>query len=190
MKSKSYLITSIVLALISLVSATILTLEKIELWKNPNYIPSCSWNPLFSCQGPMNSWQSSLFVVPNPIIGMVGFSLVILISFTALFVKLPKWYWTLHLIGVTLAFSLIAWLITQSFYDIKALCIYCMIVWTCMIPLFWLTLSSYIKQYYPESKLAFINRVKVPLIVATYLAVILMMYIQFQSFFNFLLGLS
>ena len=188
MKSKSFLITSIILAFISLLSATQLTLEKIELWKNPDYIPSCSWNPLFSCQGPMNSWQSSVFVVPNPIIGMVGFSLLILIAFTAFFVKLPKWYWTAYLVGITMAMGLIGWLITQSLYDIQALCIYCMIVWTCMIPLFWLTLSNYIKEFYPESWARFIPRFKIQLIIATYGAVVLMIYTQFQDFFNFLVG--
>lgn len=189
MNKKSFLITSIILAVISLVSATKLLLEEIELWKNPNYIPSCSWNPMFSCQGPMSSWQAHVFGVPNPVIGIVGFSLVILITFTALFVKLPKWYWTAYLIGISAAMVFIAWLITQTLYDIHALCIYCMIVWACIIPLFWLTLSKYITEFYPNSWAKFIPRFKVPLIIASYGTIVLMIYAQFYSFINFMIGI-
>lgn len=188
MKNKTLLIPTIVLALISLISATQLTLEEIQLWKNPDYVPSCSWNPIFSCQGPMSSWQASAFGVPNPIIGMVGFALVILIAFTASFVKLPKWYWTAYLVGISLATILIGWLITQTLYVIGALCVYCMIVWVCMFPLFWLTLSFYIEKFYPTSWARFIPRFKIPLIIATYGTVLLMVYTRFQDFFNFLLG--
>jgi len=188
MKSKSFVIPTIVLALISLASAIQLTLEKIELWKNPNYIPTCSWNPLFSCQGPMNSWQSSVFVLPNPIIGIAGFAILALIAFTALFVKFPKWYWTLWLTGVTAAFGFIIWLITQSLYDIQALCIYCMIVWTCVIPIFWITVSEYIKTYYPNvTWLSYVARAKWALIIASYFTVALMIYLQFSDFFNLLI---
>lgn len=188
MKSKPYLITSMILGLISLISAIVLTLEEIKLWQNPNYIPSCSWNPLFSCQGPMSSWQAHVFVLPNPIIGIAGFTLLIFMGLIGLFVKMPKWFWTLHLIGISAATVFLGWLVTQTLYDIQALCIYCMIVWACMFPLFWLTISRYIMDYYPDSKLAAINRIKIPLIIATYGAVMLMIYAQFQDFFNFLIG--
>lgn len=187
MKTKPFLITTIVLALISLISSIQLTLEKIELWKNPNYITSCSWNPVFSCKGPMNSWQSTVFVLPNPIIGIAGFSLVILIAFTALFVKLPKWYWMLYLTGITLATTLVGWLITQTLYDINALCIYCMIVWACVIPLFWLTLSYVIKEFFPKSWARFLPPLKYVLILFSYGVVIVMIYAQFRPFFDNLL---
>ena len=189
MKSKPYLITSIVFGVISLISAIILTLEEIALWKNPNYVPSCSWNPLFSCQGPMQSWQAHVFVMPNPIIGIVGFSFLIFMGIMGLLMKMPKWFWTLHAIGITLATIFIGWLISQTIYDIKALCIYCMIVWSCMIPLFWMTVSRYFLDYYPNSKLVAIERIKIPLIVASYCAVAVMIYAQFHDFFDFLLGI-
>lgn len=184
-QSKAYLVTMIVLAFISLVSAVQLTLEKIELWKNPDYVPTCSWNPLFSCQGPMNSWQSSVFVLPNPIIGIAGFSLVILIAFTAFFVKLPKWYWATYLGGIVAAFGFVIWLITQSLYDIQALCIYCMIVWSCLIPMFWLTLAEFFKTFYPNKSFSKrFNQLKWAIIIASYLTVILMIYTQFSSSLN------
>lgn len=187
-KNKPYLISMIVLAFISLVSATQLTLEKIELWKNPDYVPTCSWNPLFSCQGPMQSWQAGVFGIPNPIIGMVGFAFVVLIAFTAFFVQLPKWYWALYSLGVTFAYGFIVWLITQALYDIEALCVYCMIVWVCVIPMFWLTWAEFFKAHYPNNKASFyFNRLKWPIIILNYVIVIVMIYVQFTGPLNFLI---
>ena len=157
MKSKTFIFSSIILAIISLVSATILTLEKIQLWKDPSYVPSCSWNPLFSCQGPMNSWQSSLFVVPNPIIGMMGFAMVITILIISLSVTFPKKIWGLYLIGIALAFIFIIWLMFQTLYVIGALCIYCMVVWAALIPLFWLTAAALFVHYITQIQFNFIH---------------------------------
>jgi len=190
MKSKLFVFSSMGLAIIAFISATILTLEKIELWKNPNYIPSCSWNPLFSCQGPMNSWQSSVLVIPNPIIGMVGFGIVIAILILSLTTTFPKKIWALYLGGITAAFSFIVWLMTQSLYDIGALCIYCMVVWSVLIPMFWITLSAFIKEYYPKSKLIIISSYLPTAIFLTYLTFVGLIYFQFSSFFNQLLGIN
>lgn len=181
---KSYLITVIILSTIALFSALQLLMEKIELWKNPNYIPTCSWNPLFSCQGPMSSWQSSVFIIPNPVIGIVGFSLVILIAFTAFFVQHPKWYWATYTIGTFGAFLFITWLMTQSLYDIQALCIYCMIVWATVIPLFWLTLAEYLKTYHQNKWVTRFNQLKWLIIIINYFTIILMIYLQFPTEIN------
>lgn len=187
-KSRAYLGIVIGLALISLAAAVQLLLEKIELWKNPDYVPSCSWNPLFSCQGPMESWQASVFIIPNPVIGIVGFSFVILLAFTAFFVQFPKWYWGLFAGGVTFAYGLVSWLITQSLYDIQALCIYCMIVWACVIPMFWLTWAEFFKTFYEEKKQAiYFDKLKWAIIIANYFIVMLMIYLQFTDFFVFLI---
>ena len=189
MKSKKFIFSSIGLAIIAFIAATVLMMEKIELWKNPNYIPSCSWNPLFSCQGPMNSWQSAALVIPNPMIGMVGFGIVIAILILSLTTTFPKWVWSAYTIGVASAFGYIVWLMTQSLYDIKALCIYCMIVWATLIALVWLTLSNYIQSYYAKTWLRIIPRLTPALIIATYGTFILLIYVQFHDFFNLILGL-
>jgi len=184
MKSKTFIFSSIILAIISLVSATILTLEKIQLWKDPSYVPSCSWNPLFSCQGPMNSWQSSLFVIPNPLIGMMGFAMVITILIISLSVTFPKKIWGLYLIGIALAFIFIIWLMFQTLYVIGALCIYCMVVWAALIPLFWVTAAAFVKEYYSKSKLMIISNMLPSFIIITYGIFIALIYTQFHTFFN------
>lgn len=187
--SKLPTIASIVFSVIAFIAATVLTVEKIELWKNPDYIPSCSWNPLFSCQGPMNSWQSSVFFVPSPILGMVGFAVVAMFLAITLFAPLPKILWQFFLTGVTFTFGFMVWLLTQSVYDIQALCLYCMVVWAAVIPLFWLTVQNYLTKFHPENNKAIIVIRLIPaLIILTYAGFILPIYIQFQDAFNFMLG--
>lgn len=188
--TKTTTISSIIFAVIAFIAATILTLEKIELWKNPDYVPTCSWNPLFSCQGPMNSWQSSVFYVPNPILGMVGFAIVAMFLAITLFTPLPKILWNFFLAGVTFCFGFIIWLLTQSVYDIQALCLYCMVVWVAVIPLFWLTVKNYLTKFYPaNSKATTFTRLIPALMILTYASFILVIYVQFQDAFNFMLGI-
>lgn len=186
--SKSYLFTVISLAFIGLLAALQLMMEKIELWKNPDYVPTCSWNPLFSCQGPMESWQSGVFWgIPNPLIGIVAFVVLIVVSITALNVKFPKWYWGLWLIGITAGWLFAMWLMTQSLYDIKALCIYCMVVWAMVIPLFWITLTTFIKTYSDKKWTQYLYGARYALIILNYATIILMIYVQFADFFNLIL---
>lgn len=188
MHTKKFNFTIIGLSFIALLAALQLMLEKIELWKNPNYIPTCSWNPLFSCQGPMESWQSAALFIPNPLLGTMGFAGLIIVAITALFAKLPKIYWKFYLAGVTFAYGYIFWLITQSLYDIQALCIYCMVVWAMVIPIFWLSVTSYVKTFGKETKVnQRFYQSRWAIIAFNYFAVMAMIYFQFADFFNFLL---
>jgi len=190
MKSKTFTFSSIGLALIALISATTLTLEEIKLWKNPHYVLSCSWNPLFSCQGPMQSAQAHTFIIPNPILGMIGFTLTIAILILSRMTELPRKVWIGYLIGVTFAMSYCMWLMTQTLYEIHALCIYCIIVWACVIPLFWIGIGKFIETYYPDSKVMIIANFRPAIIITHYGIVALMVYLQFHTFFNQLLGLG
>ena len=81
--------------------------------------------------------QASAFGFPNPLIGIVAFTVVVVTGVLAVAkVGLPRWYWaglaTAPLLGVVF----IHWLIFQSLYRIGALCPYCMVVWAVTIPLF------------------------------------------------------
>lgn len=188
MHTKKFNFTIIGLSLIALLAALQLLLEKIELWKNPDYIPSCSWNPLFSCQGPMESWQSAALFIPNPVLGAMGFTGLIIVAITALFTTLPKLYWKFYLAGITFAYGYIFWLITQSLYDIQALCIYCMVVWAMVIPIFWLSLTTYLKTFVKETTLTKrLYQSRWAIIIVNYFIVAGMIYLQFADFFNFLI---
>ncbi|MCM0620212.1 vitamin K epoxide reductase family protein [Nocardioides bruguierae] len=133
-----------VLGALGLLAAFTLAVEKVETLLDPNYVPSCNFNPVLSCGSVMSTDQAALFGFPNPFLGILGFSVVVTVGVVlASGVRLPVWiHWGLAL-GCTAGLVFIHWLAWQSLYDIKALCPYCMVVWTVTIPLFvWSTLSA------------------------------------------------
>jgi uncharacterized membrane protein len=119
-----------------LAAALTLTVEKITMLSNPSYVPSCSINPVLSCGSVMATRQASAFGFPNPLIGIVGFTVVVVTGVLAVGrIPLPRWYWLGLAGGTALGVVFVHWLIFQSLYRIGALCPYCMVVWTVIIPL-------------------------------------------------------
>lgn len=130
----------VVAGAIGLLAAVALTLEKIATLSNPDYIPTCSFNPVLSCGSVMESAQASVFGFPNPLLGIGGFSVVVTTGIAMLAgFRPPRWYQLGMAAGTTLAVLFIHFLIVSSLYDIGALCPYCMVVWAVTIPLFWYT---------------------------------------------------
>ncbi|HEX5254620.1 MAG TPA: vitamin K epoxide reductase family protein [Mycobacterium sp.] len=116
--------------LIGLVASMTLTVEKIDILLNPSYVPSCNINPILSCGSVMITPQASLLGFPNPLLGLVAFTVVVVSGLLALTkVALPQWYWVGLTVGVTVGAVFVHWLIFQSLYRINALCPYCMVVW-------------------------------------------------------------
>lgn len=130
-----------------------LVLERLRLYENSEYVTSCDINPWVSCGSVMERWQAALFGFPNPLLGIVGFAIIITIAM-ALFARarFARWYWWGIQVGVTLAMAFIVWLWSQALFDIAILCIYCMIVWAMMIPMFLLvTFRNIIHGVIPAS---------------------------------------
>jgi uncharacterized membrane protein len=120
-----------------LASALTLTVEKIRTLTDTSYAPSCNLNPVLSCGSVMAKPQAEVFGFPNPLIGIVGFTVVVVSGVLAVGrVALPRWYWLGLAGGTLLGVVFVHWLIFQSVYRINALCPYCMVVWTVTIPLF------------------------------------------------------
>lgn len=123
--------------LIGAASAIMLTIEKFSSLENPNYIPSCDFNPLISCGSVMNTPQGSAFGFPNPIIGIFGFAVVITIGVALLCrIEFPDWFWVGLLFGGLFGVGFIHWLFIESVFSIHKLCPYCMAVWIVMIAIF------------------------------------------------------
>jgi len=123
--------------LIGLAAATVLLVEKIALIEDPSYVPSCSINPILSCGSVMKTTQAEAFGFPNPILGVIGFSIVTTTGMALLGgATLRRWYWLGLQAGVTFGVGFVHWLIFQSLYRIDALCPYCMVVWVVTIPIF------------------------------------------------------
>jgi uncharacterized membrane protein len=110
--------------------------EKIEFLLNPSYVPSCNINPILACGSVMGTAQSSVLGLPNPLLGIVGFTVVAVTGVLAVAkVRLPEWYWIGLAAGILIGAVFVHWLIFQSLYRIGALCPYCMVVWAMTISL-------------------------------------------------------
>ncbi|WP_417220993.1 vitamin K epoxide reductase family protein [Arthrobacter sp.] len=122
---------------VSWIAACTLTLERLEIYKDPNYVTSCDISPWVSCGTVMQTHQAELFGFPNPLIGVAGFAVVAAIGVTLISgARMPRWYFAGLQTGITLAMVMICWLWFQALYVIHVLCPYCMVVWAMMIVLF------------------------------------------------------
>ena len=126
----------LIAGVIGLAASMTLTVEKIKILLNPSYVPSCSINPILSCGSVMVTPQASVLGFPNPLLGIVGFTVVVVTGVLAVTkVSLPQWYWIGLTVGTLIGAGFVHWLIFQSLYRIGALCPYCMVVWAATISL-------------------------------------------------------
>jgi uncharacterized membrane protein len=87
---------------IGLIAAFVLTVEKIALLKDPNYIPSCSINPILSCGSVMTKPQAEVFGFPNSLLGIAGFSVLLTIAVALLAgATFARWFWLGLQTGIT-----------------------------------------------------------------------------------------
>ncbi|AUS78411.1 vitamin K epoxide reductase [Actinoalloteichus sp. AHMU CJ021] len=125
----------------------VLMVERIELLKDPLYIPSCSLDAVLSCGSVMTTPQAALFGFPNPLIGVAAFPAVVTVGAAVLAgARLPRWFWLGLQLGATLGTVFVHWLMFQSFFNISALCPYCMVVWAVTVPIFWYTTTHNIER--------------------------------------------
>jgi uncharacterized membrane protein len=126
----------LIAGLIGLFASMTLTVEKVEILLNPSYVPSCNINPIISCGSVMVTPQASVLGFPNPLLGIVGFTVVVVTGVLVVAkVSLPQWYWLGLTAGIVIGAAFVHWLIFQSLYRIGALCPYCMVVWVVTVSL-------------------------------------------------------
>jgi uncharacterized membrane protein len=124
--------------IIGIAASIELIVQKIAVLSNPDFVPNCDINPVLSCGSVINTEQASLFGFPNPVLGVIGFTVVIMFG-ALLFagVVLPRSMWLGLNLGALAGMVFVIWLVVQSLYVIGALCPWCMVVWSITIPIFW-----------------------------------------------------
>lgn len=126
----------VVFSIIGFVSSFWLVLERLASYKDPSHTASCDISPVLSCTTITQSWQASVFGFPNPLIGVVAFTIGMCYGVLILSrVKLPQWIHYAFLVGIVLGALFVAWLAFQAIVVIKLLCIYCMLVWASTLAL-------------------------------------------------------
>ena len=170
------------------IASGILVLERLALYRDPGHVTSCDINPWVSCGQVMGTWQSELFGFPNPLIGITAFAVVITTAMAALAgARFGAWYWIGLQIGVTLGTVFVIWLWSQALFAIYILCLYCMIVWAAMIPLFLLlTIRNLIHGIIPApaALVRFTAEWAWTLVAITYVAVAASVFFRFFTAFT------
>jgi uncharacterized membrane protein len=171
-----------------LVAAFTLTIEKIELLENPAYVPSCNLNPVLSCGSVMVTPQAAAFGFPNPLIGVIAFSVVVVSGVLAIArVPLPRWYWAGLAVGTTLGVVFIHWLIYQSLYTIGALCPYCMAVWAVTIPLLVVVASIAVPLTSENAVVRALHQWRWSLVALWFTGLILLILVRFWDYWSTLI---
>ena len=137
---QTYPFIMVITGSIGFIASFMLTIDLLEILKNPNFQPVCNINPIFSCSSVMESSASSTFGFANPLIGIAGYAAIITIGMALIAgATFKRWFWIGLQTGTTLAMPFLIWLFYYSLYDSKALCLFCMTVWAVTLPLFWYT---------------------------------------------------
>lgn len=172
-----------------LLAAFQLTMEKFAIVADPDYSPACDINPVLSCGSVIVTEQAEAFGFPNPIIGLVSYSVVITIGvLLAAKVELPRWVWIGLNIGALFGFVFVGWLIFQSLYVIGALCPWCMVAWAATIPVFWLVTADNAgagrlsRSAEPGEVALTVAALRWVLIGATFLVVLALIFIRWMDF--------
>ncbi|GGN98399.1 membrane protein [Actinoplanes lobatus] len=116
-------------ALLSLTASLVLSIDAVELARDPTADLSCNINSVISCGTVGASWQAQLLGFPNAFLGLIAEPVVITIAVAALGgVRFPRWFMiaaqTVYTIGLIFAY----WLFYQAIVNIGALCPWCLLV--------------------------------------------------------------
>lgn len=138
----------LVAGIIGIVASFVLSVEKIQLLKNPDAQLGCNINPIISCGSVIQSKQAEAFGFANPYIGLVGFAVLITIGMGILAgARYKRWFWLGLEAGAIFGIGFVHWLFYQAVFNIEALCPFCMVVWAVTIAVF-----VYVTIYNIQSK--------------------------------------
>lgn len=130
-------------AILSLVASLVLSIEAIELAKNPDAVLACSVNIVLNCATVALHPSASLFGFPNSFFGLIAEPIVITVAIAGLAgVKFPRLFMFVAQVFYTLGFVFALWLFSQSYFVIGALCPWCLLV-TATTTFVWFAITRY-----------------------------------------------
>jgi uncharacterized membrane protein len=155
LKDHKYGVGFTILGVIGWIAAFTLLTDYIHTLKDPSFNPSCNISVLVACGPNMVSKQGSLLGFSNTILGVMGFTVPILVGFLLMGrTKLSKWFWLGLAAGHTGSLALVLYLVIQSVFFIGTLCPWCMVVWTVTIPMFFMVWTRAAHAWKEDGKLA------------------------------------
>jgi Predicted membrane protein len=116
-------------AIFSLIASFVLSVEAVELAKNPGAELSCSVNVVLNCATVALHPSASLWGFPNSFLGLMAEPVVITVAIAGLAgIKFPRRFMFAAQIGYTLGFIFALYLFYTSMFVIQALCPWCLLV--------------------------------------------------------------
>lgn len=194
---KSYPYILIIGSIIGLLASFLLTVDTIEIIKNPGVQLPCNLNPFISCTSVASTWQSEVFGFPNSLLGITSFAMLFAVGVTLLSGGRSKRpLWLLVNLGTLAAMIFVMWFFYESVYRIGSLCTYCIVTWAVTWPLFlYTTIWNFRENHFtlPSLKIKqqkiidavghFISRNHIQILILGYLVIIFPILFHFRDFF-------
>lgn len=128
---------------LGLITSFVLSIEAWRLAADPDATFSCDISSVISCGTVARSWQAELLGFPNAFLGIAFEVVVITISIAAIGgVRFPRWFMVGTQVLYTIALAFAYWLFHQSYFDIGALCPWCLLI-TVTTTLVWAGLTRW-----------------------------------------------
>lgn len=136
-------ISMLVGSVLSLIASFVLSVEAVELAKNPNAELACSVNVILNCATVAVHPTASMFGFPNSFLGLLAEPVVMTVAIAGLSgVRFPRPFMFAAQIGYTLGFIFALVLLYISYNIIGALCPWCLVV-TLTTTLVWFAITRY-----------------------------------------------
>lgn len=138
-KSIGYILA--ILGTIGIIASLFMTVEFIGTLKDSSFQPICDINPIISCGSVLDTSQGEiLFGIPNPLLGIVGYTAIAITGLAILAgATFKRWFWLGLQAGTVIAAAFAMWLFYQGVYVIGSICPFCTVVWLTSVPIFWYT---------------------------------------------------
>lgn len=130
LRDNRWIFTSMLIgALLSLLAAFVLSVEAIQLAKNPDAQLSCSVNVIINCATVAKHSSAEMLGFPNSFLGLIAEPVVITVAIAGLAgIAFPRRFMFAAQIGYTLGFIYALVLFFISMFVIGALCPWCLLV--------------------------------------------------------------
>lgn len=130
-------------AIASLTAAFVLSVEALELAKDPNAVLSCSVNIVLNCATVALHPSANLFGFPNSYLGLIAEPVVITVAIAGLAgVRFPRMFMFVAQLFYTFGLIFAFWLFATSYFVIGALCPWCLLV-TATTTFVWFAITRY-----------------------------------------------
>lgn len=130
-------------AILSLIASFVLSVEAVELARDPDAVLACSISVVLNCATVALHPSASLLGFPNSFFGLIAEPVVITVAIAGLAgVKFPRLFMFVAQICYTIGFLFALWLFSQSYFVIGALCPWCLLV-TATTTFVWFAITRY-----------------------------------------------